>query len=80
MTYGVSADLMSTVLDIVNTTAKTISPPSGVIWSVAFEPFPAIFSSYAAAKGGDSLGTSPRDGASFSASNLTFDGVVLYLS
>jgi len=58
------------MLDILNATAKTISPPGGVIWSVAFEPFPAIISSYAAAKGGDSLGTSPNDGANLSLSNL----------
>ena len=36
--------------------------PNGIVWSVAFEPLPTIMTRYGDLKGGNSLGTSPRDG------------------
>ncbi|OAP59211.1 hypothetical protein AYL99_06509 [Fonsecaea erecta] len=61
-TYAASASLMSQSFDILNTSLYNFTVPGGVVWSVAFEPFPTIISSYAATKGGNSLGTSPADG------------------
>ncbi|MCJ1240213.1 hypothetical protein MMC14_008213 [Varicellaria rhodocarpa] len=61
-TYGVSAPLLSQFFDIINTTIYNFDPPGGIFWNIAFEPLPAIATQYGDQKGGNSLGTSPKDG------------------
>lgn len=65
-TYGVSATLMSTMFDILNNTIYPFDIPENIIWSIAFEPLPSVITSFGDKKGGNSLGTKPSDGNSFS--------------
>ncbi|KIY00016.1 uncharacterized protein Z520_04654 [Fonsecaea multimorphosa CBS 102226] len=64
-TYAASTSLMSQTFDTLNTSFYNFTVPGGVVWSIAFEPLPTIISSYASAKGGNSLGTSPADGNAY---------------
>lgn len=59
-TYGVSAHLLESMFDIVNTTVYNFDVPEGVLWDIAFEPLPTVFTAVGAGK--NSLGTSPSDG------------------
>ncbi|MCJ1476431.1 hypothetical protein MMC13_005097 [Lambiella insularis] len=61
-TYGVSAPHLSAIFDSLNATVSTFNIPNGILWSVAFEPLPTIFTQYGDLRGENSLGTSPRDG------------------
>lgn len=59
-TYGVSAKLLDTVFDVLNTTLYDFDIPEGIVWDFAFEPFPTVFA--AAGAGKNSLGTSAASG------------------
>ena len=63
-TYGVSATLLAKILDVSNETIYSINSkvPSGVLWSLTFEPLPTKITKIGALKGGNSLGTTPADG------------------
>ncbi|MCJ1405484.1 hypothetical protein MMC11_008712 [Xylographa trunciseda] len=61
-TYGVSAPLLSVIFDSLNATMYDFNIPNGILWSVAFEPLPTVIVEYGDLKGGNSLGTSPKDG------------------
>jgi hypothetical protein len=62
-TYGVSATLMSKMLDRWDSIFNATSPIPGLLsWGFAFEPLPTIYTQYGAKNGGNSLGTSPKDG------------------
>ena len=63
-TYGVSAKLLSKILDISNETLHSnhTQVPGGVLWSFAFEPLPTQVTKFGPSKGGNSLGTTPADG------------------
>ncbi|KAF2119054.1 hypothetical protein BDV96DRAFT_487952 [Lophiotrema nucula] len=63
-TYGVSADLLSSITDTFNETMSTTNIPGLVLWTFAFEPLPTIITQYFLQKGGNSLGTTPADGNS----------------
>jgi hypothetical protein len=56
---------MSQSFNILNETLFSFNVPGGVTWSISFEPFPTIISTFAASKGGNSLGTSPSDGNAY---------------
>ncbi|KUJ13466.1 FAD-binding domain-containing protein [Mollisia scopiformis] len=65
-TYGVSATLMSKIFDNLNSTLYDFETPgSWAFWSIAFEPLPTVFTQYGDKNGGNSLGTSPKDGNAF---------------
>jgi hypothetical protein len=51
--------------DVLNETLFNFNVPGGVTWSVSFEPFPPVISSFAESKGGNSLGTQPSDGNAY---------------
>jgi len=70
-TYGVSAPLLSKIFDICNATLYDFNPPGGVVWSIAFEPLPTLVTEHGSLKGGNSLGTSPKDGNAVSKSLRT---------
>ncbi len=70
-TYGVSAPLLSKIFDICNATLYDFNPPGGVVWSIAFEPLPTLVTEHGSLKGGNSLGTSPKDGNAVSKSPRT---------
>lgn len=58
---------MSKIFDHLNSTLYHLElPGSWAFWSIAFEPLPTLITSYGAKKGGNSLGTSPKDGNGFS--------------
>ncbi|KAK5168147.1 uncharacterized protein LTR77_006715 [Saxophila tyrrhenica] len=59
-TYSVSANLLDRMFDAINTTLYTFNPPEGIVWDIAFEPLPTVFTAPGAGK--NSLGTSPDDG------------------
>ena len=60
-TYGVSADLMEDMYNIVNSTLDGLAVPGPwTLFSVTFEPLPAIFVSHGAGK--NVLGTTPEEG------------------
>ena len=40
--------------------------PAGILWSLAFEPLPTVTVQHGDLKGGNSLGTSPKDGNAIS--------------
>lgn len=61
-TYGVSANLLGDIFDIVNETAYDFDPAPWILWDLAFEPLPTVFVSHGA--GTNSLGTSAADGNS----------------
>jgi len=61
-TYSASATVLSKVFDIANATLYDFQPAGGVLWSITFEPLPSIITKYGDLKGGNSLGTSPKDG------------------
>lgn len=63
-TYGVSATLLAKILDISNETfySTRTEVPSGILWSLTFEPLPTQITKYGPSKGGNSLGTTPADG------------------
>jgi hypothetical protein len=65
-TYGVSATLLGKIFDTLNATIYPFDLPSGIIWSVAFEPLPTLVTQFGDKKGGNSLGTEPKDGNAFS--------------
>ena len=69
-TYSVSADLLSKITDAFNETISTTTIPGLILWTFALEPLPTIITQYGDKKGGNSLGTSPKDG----------DAVVLLLT
>ena len=65
-TYGVSAALMSKIFDSLNSTIYNFELlNSWVFWSIAFEPLPTVISQDGHEHGGNSLGTSPKDGNGF---------------
>ncbi|OCL04578.1 FAD binding domain protein [Glonium stellatum] len=64
-TYGVSATLLSRIFDSLNTTIYNFIIPGGISWSVAFEPLPTVITQHGDQNGGNSLGTSPKDGNTF---------------
>lgn len=59
-TFNVSADLLSSIFDVVNETVFNFNVPDGVLWDLAFEPLPTSFLAPGAGK--NVLGTSPEDG------------------
>lgn len=59
-TYSVSATLLDTIFDIVNSTVYDFEVPDFVLWSFAVEPLPTVFVAPGAGK--NSLGTSPAEG------------------
>ncbi len=61
-TYGVSANLLDKMFDAINTTLYSFDIPEGILWDIAFEPLPTVFTAPGALK--NSLGTSPSDGNS----------------
>ncbi|KAH6704289.1 FAD binding domain protein [Leptodontidium sp. MPI-SDFR-AT-0119] len=64
-TYGVSATLLSKIFDSLNETLYDFNIDKGISWSIAFEPVPTVITQYGDLKGGNSLGTSPKDGNAF---------------
>ena len=65
-TYGVSAELMSKISDSLDSSAYNFElPGSWVFWDISFEPLPTIITQYGDKNGGNSLGTSPKDGNAF---------------
>ncbi|MCJ1309087.1 hypothetical protein MMC25_002742 [Agyrium rufum] len=66
-TYGVTPALLDDIFDTINATVHDFSVPGGVIWSIAFEPFPSVFASHATSRTpvGNSLGTTPAQGDAF---------------
>ena len=64
-TYGVSATLMSKIFDCLNETLYGFNIGNGVFWSIAFEPLPTVITQWGDLKGGNMLGTSPKDGNAF---------------
>jgi hypothetical protein len=65
-TYGVSATLLSNIFDCLNETLYDFNIGGGVFWDIGFEPLPTVITQWANVKGGNSLGTSPKDGDAFS--------------
>ncbi|MCJ1317048.1 hypothetical protein MMC15_002369 [Xylographa vitiligo] len=61
-TYGVSAHLLTAIFDSLNATMYDFQIPAGILWSLAFEPLPTVTVQHGDLKGGNSLGTSPKDG------------------
>jgi hypothetical protein len=61
-TYGVSAKLLEKMFDAVNATIYDFDVPEGILWDIALEPLPTVFTAHGA--GENSLGTSPSDGNS----------------
>lgn len=59
-TYGVSAKLLDKVFDSINATLYDFDIPGGILWDIAFEPLPTVFTAPGAGK--NALGTSPEDG------------------
>jgi hypothetical protein len=70
-TYGVSAALLSRIFSSLNETMYKFDIPGGITWSVAFEPLPTVFTKWGDLKGGNSLGTTPKDGNAFGNNNLS---------
>ncbi|KAG0648322.1 FAD-dependent monooxygenase [Hyphodiscus hymeniophilus] len=64
-TYGVSAKLLDEMFDSLNETLYDFNIEGGIFWSIAFEPLPTAITKWGALKGGNSLGTSPKDGNAF---------------
>ena len=57
---------MGKIFDSLNSTVYNLElPESWVLWNIAFEPLPTIITQYGDEKGGNSLGTSPKDGNAF---------------
>ena len=54
------------MFDTINTTVYSVSPQisGGIIWSIALEPLPTVFTQYGPLKAGNSMGTTPEDGNS----------------
>ena len=69
-TYGVSASLLYKITACFNATISTTTIPSIILWTFALEPLPTVITQHGDKKGGNSLGTSPKDG----------NGVVLLLT
>lgn len=67
-TYGVSVELLNKIFEINNATLYELLPTINgtIIWDLAYEPLPTIMTQYGQLKGGNSLGTSPKDGNAFS--------------
>ncbi|MCJ1286454.1 hypothetical protein MMC26_005799 [Xylographa opegraphella] len=61
-TYSVSAPLLSAIFDSLNATMYDFHIPNGILWSLAFEPLPTATVQHGDLKGGNSLGTFPKDG------------------
>ncbi|MCJ1396412.1 hypothetical protein MMC18_009302 [Xylographa bjoerkii] len=61
-TYGVSGPLLSAIFNSFNATMYDFNIPNGILWSVAFEPLPTVIVQHSDSKGGNSLGTTPKDG------------------
>jgi hypothetical protein len=62
-TYGVSAALMRKMIESWGNILNSMDPIPGLSsWSFAFEPLPTIYTRFGRKNGGNSLGTSPRDG------------------
>ena len=64
-TYGVSAPLLCKIFASFNATISTTAIPSLILWIYVVEPLPTIITQYGDKKGGNSLGTSPKDGNGF---------------
>lgn len=60
---------MLEIFDILNSTLYSFSPSGGVVWDVAFEPFPSVMLTHAAKTGGNVLGVQLEDGNSYSTSS-----------
>lgn len=73
-TYGVSVELLNTIFDVNNATVYELLPKVNgtLIWVLAYEPLPTKMNQYGQIKGGNSLGTSPKDGNAFSKSRPVF--------
>jgi hypothetical protein len=71
-TYGVSATLLSGIFDRLNESLWDFNVDGGIFWSVAFEPLPTVITKYGDLKGGNSLGTEPKDGNAFGKQTLSF--------
>jgi len=57
---------MGKIFDSLNSTLYNFElPGSWVFWDVAFEPLPTVITQYGDKNGGNSLGTSPKDGNAF---------------
>lgn len=69
-TYGVSAAWLEDIFQICNATFSDVSPSPGstLLWVLAFEPLPTVFTSRGAGK--NVLGTSPEQG----------DGMIVLIS
>lgn len=52
--------------EVLNATLYDFNIPENITWSIAFEPFPTVLTQYGDLKGGNSLGTEPKDGNAFS--------------
>jgi hypothetical protein len=62
-TYGVSAVLMSKMVERWEAILNSTHPIPGLSsWGFAFEPLPTIYTRFGENNGGNSLGTSPKDG------------------
>lgn len=57
---------MSRIFDCLNETLYDFNIGEGIFWDIAFEPLPTAITQYGDLKGGNSLGTSPKDGNAFS--------------
>ncbi|KAJ4292866.1 hypothetical protein N0V88_005524 [Collariella sp. IMI 366227] len=64
-TFKSSTEFMLEIFDILNSTLSPFNPQGGVAWNIAFEPLPAVMSSYAAKTGGNVLGVGPEEGNSY---------------
>ncbi|KAK4546444.1 hypothetical protein LTR36_002121 [Oleoguttula mirabilis] len=64
-TYGNSAQMMSDIFDIANSTAQALLNVANLAYSLSFQPEPTIITSKAATLGGNSLGLGESDGNLF---------------
>ncbi len=56
---------MGEIFDTCNSTIFNLDIPSVIEWNIAFEPLPTVITKFGDLKGGNSLGTSPKDGNAF---------------
>lgn len=64
-TYSNSAKMMSKIFDLANGTVQGIADVPNLSYSLSFQPMPTAITSKAAARGGNSLGVSAKDGNLF---------------
>ena len=64
-TYGNSAQMMSDIFDLANSTVQALRNVSSLVYSLSFQPVPTVITSKAATRGGNSLGLTAAVGNLF---------------